>query len=469
MSEPNVVLCVCDQLRAFDVGCYGHPLVRTPNLDRLASGGCRFSTAISNNPVCTPARSCMVSGQYSRTCNGMTGNVMDDPPAQRRHLPATSLAEAYRGAGYRTASIGKWHMASRPDVVGFDDWVYPTVYHRHRHRLYLDAARPDGFTVDDWTWEYDLSRVREFLDRRDDAPFFLYYNIEPPHMPVDDVPDRYRTMYAPDEAPIRPNACLDGELAYDDQWFRTYLWDHRFYRDREPHTETLPDGFDLRGLTAMYLGLVSLVDDLVGRLMEELSTRGLADDTIVLFTSDHGDNLGSHGDFNKATIWEEALRVPMIVTSPGRIVPRVADTQIATLIDVMPTLLGLSGIECPPAVQGRDLSPVVNGERQSLDPNVAFTETCRHGIAIRTPTHTYAMRLRDMSVAEHHPENDEVVDDGSAFYDLQADPYQFHNLAPTEANSPVARDLRERLLAWHHQTPWMQALLPGSRAVSRPA
>ena len=460
MRHPNVILCVCDQLRAFDVGCYGHPLVQTPNLDRLASDGCRFTTAITNNPVCTPARSCLLSGQYSRTCNGVTGNC-DEPTAGQRHVPCTSLAEAYRDAGYRTASIGKWHMASQPSAVGFEHWVNPIVPHRHRERLYFDAGRPDGFTVDDWTREYDLARVREFLDQRDEAPFFLYYNIEPPLMPVDDVPDRYRTLYDPDEVPIRANACQGGELARDERWFRIYLWDYRFYRDHEPYTEALPEGFDLRRLTAMYLGMATLVDDLVGRLMAELAARGLAEDTIVLFTSDHGDNLGSHGNFNKSTIWEEALRIPMIVACPDRITPRVAETQIATLIDVMPTLLGLSGVEVPAGVQGCDLSPVIKGDRESLGPNVAFAEATSHGIAIRTPTHTYAMRLRDMSVAEHRPENDEVVDDRFAFYDLAADPEQLCNLAPTEAESPLARELRERLQAWHCQTPWLDPHAPG--------
>src|SRR5688572_23695665 len=118
MPYPNVILCVCDQLRAFEVGCYGNGVVRTPHIDRLASRGIRFDTACSNNPVCTPSRSILLTGQYSRTCNGMTGNV-GDPSRPRRHLAGTTIAEAYRAAGYETASIGKWHVQPVPGDVGF--------------------------------------------------------------------------------------------------------------------------------------------------------------------------------------------------------------------------------------------------------------------------------------------------------------------------------------------------------------
>src|SRR5271170_2266056 len=105
--QPNVILCVCDELRAFDVGCYGNPIIRTPNIDRLAATGVRFDTTISNNPVCTPARSILLTGQYSRTCNGVTGNV-GDPTGPRKHLAGTTIAEAFRDAWYDTAAIGKW-------------------------------------------------------------------------------------------------------------------------------------------------------------------------------------------------------------------------------------------------------------------------------------------------------------------------------------------------------------------------
>jgi arylsulfatase A-like enzyme len=455
MSEtrPNVVLCVCDQLRAFDVGCYGHPVVQTPHLNGLAARGVRFPTAITNNPLCSPARSCLLSGQHSRTCNGATGNC-GDPELQRRNMPGTSLAEAFRDADYRTASIGKWHMASRPDSVGFEHWVYPTFQHRHRGRRYFDAARPDGYEVEGWTWDYDFRRLQRFLDGGDERPFFVYYNIEPPHMPLDDAPDRYRRMYDPGTTPLRDNAMVDGAPARDEHWFRIYLWDYLYYRDHVPFTEALPDGFDLRRLAAMYLGMVTLVDDLVGRMMADLESRGLADNTIILFTSDHGDNLGSHGHFNKARFWEESVRVPLIVAAPelaGGLAPA---HQLASLVDVMPTLLGLTGVPVPEGLHGVDLTPVLRGRETPVGENAAFIEAPQDGIAVRTPTHLYGMALDDMSTAEHRPENDRIADERLAFYDLRSDPLQQRNLASTDEQSDTADGLRRRLKRWHRETPW---------------
>lgn len=456
-NTPNVILCVCDQLRAFDVGCYGHPMVQTPHIDQLAARGIRFDTAVTNNPVCTPARSCLLSGQYSRTCNGVTGNC-DDPVPERRHIPGTSLAECYRDAGYQTASIGKWHMPSRPDTVGFEHWVYPTVPHRHRHRLYFDSARPDGFQVDNWTWDYDYQRVVNLLDQRDDRPFFLYYNIEPPHMPLDDAPEHYRTLHDPATVPIRDNAWIDGSLARDEHWFRIYLWDYLYYREHLPYTEQLPEGFDLRQLTAGYLGMVTLVDDMVGKLCGTLESRELLEDTIFMFVSDHGDVLGSHGHFNKSRFWEECIRIPLIAAGPGIRSGQVITDQLAASIDVMPTLLGLSGLRFPQGLHGTDLAPVLNGSTRQAGDNLVFLEAVKDGIAVRTPTHLYGMALRDMSTQEHHPANDEIVDERRAFYDLRTDPFEQENLAGTGAQPEVAEKLRERLTRWHRETPWKKQL-----------
>ena len=137
--KPNIVLCMCDQMRAFEVGCYGHPVVRTPNIDRLASRGTRFDLAVTNNPVCTPARASLLTGQYSRTCCGMLNNTHVNPPnPKRERMLEPTVAEVCRENGYRTALIGKWHMDPQPQLVGFDHAVYPRYEHKYYEQTYYN-------------------------------------------------------------------------------------------------------------------------------------------------------------------------------------------------------------------------------------------------------------------------------------------------------------------------------------------
>ena len=457
--RPNVVLCICDQLRAFEVGCYGNEVIRTPNLDRLAAEGVRFETAVSNNPVCMPARSCLLSGQYSRTCLGMLGNYAERrvdgsttlpeyPVDGRPHLPAPILPEMYRNLGYDTALIGKWHVHPAPGLVGFDYCLYPRVHHRHTGQTFVEndgeELQVDGFSV-----RFESDQVGGFLrDRKDqEKPFFLFYSISPPHMPLMDGPEAYLAMYKPEDIPLRPNVFRDGELPFDEHWFKVYLWDFLFYDQHLPFTRILPPGFDLRHLIALYYGMTTWVDDMVGRLMDFLRAYRLAENTIVVFLSDHGDNLGSHHLFNKGQLIEESIRIPLILHAPNRLKPRVNTNTTSQIIDVMPTLLALSGGSVPGHVQGRDLAgPATDGCALEEEDGV-FVETAGGRVGLRTSTHTYGIQT--------DPENGRVLNDRECFYDLQSDPFQLTNLQGSDRDAVLAAGLRDRVLAWHHDTPWM--------------
>ncbi len=467
--RPNVVVCMCDQLRAFETGCYGHPVVRTPNIDRLAREGARFETAVSNNPVCMPARSCLLSGQYSRTCMGMLGNLvergpdgretMPEYPVERRaHLPGRTLAEVLRGEGYETALIGKWHIHPSPGTVGFDYWLYPRVHHRHTGQSFMETGRPEreaeGFSAD-----FESARLREYLQQRGERPFLLFYSISPPHMPLADAPERYLRMYSPNEAVLRANVPADG--ARDEEWFRIYLWDFLYYERRLPHTERLPEGFGLRALTALYYGMTTWVDDKVGEMMSALRAAGAAEDTVVVFTSDHGDNLGSHGRYNKGLLIEESIRVPMIFHAPGRVTPGVRTGQVAQLIDVMPTLLDMCGAAVPHEAQGRRLTPILRGERDRLDESDAVIECGSGYLGLRTPRWLYGMRTADGGRT--------ITEERYALYDLAADPWEMRNLVGERACAEGAEACRRRLMQWHCATPWMRTddagnALPGVSA-----
>ena len=462
-KKPNVVVCLCDQLRAMDIACYGSSFVKTPNIDALASSGVRFDIACSNNPVCTPGRSMLLSGQYSRSCLGALGNVAE-PVRERKVFPGPTLAESFKSAGYRTGLIGKWHIGPHPRTVGFDSAFFPHHSHRYTGQTFFDID-DHSRVVDGFCPEAEQDELGRFLKTDPGEPFFLYYNISQPHMPLDDMPERYKRMYSPADVPLRPNVFADGKPAYNEKWFQIYLWDYLFYDKHLPYTEKLPtppsppsqggakDGFDLRHLTALYYGAIAWADDQLGELMRQLAAAGLDENTIVIFTSDHGDNLGSHQLFNKDELYDESIRVPMIYRWPAGLAPRQIDTQVASLVDVMPTVLSLAGVDIPSSVQGTDLSRVAAGDEQSTGENAAFIETIGGDVGIRTLTHLYG--VKKAKDAKHRTSH--VIEDRHMFFDVTSDPLETHNLADTSHCDPLAETLRERVLKWDTETKWLEA------------
>ena len=457
-KQPNVVVCMCDQLRASEVGCYGNPVIHTPNIDRLAQEGVRFEHAISNNPVCMPARSCLLSGEYSRTCMGSLGNdverdaqgraILPEYPVSRRvHLPDPTLPEQLRSIGYETALIGKWHVKPAPLLVGFDHAVFPRVHHRYTGQTFIEDSG-EGEVVDGYSLDYEAERVARYLSTTREKPFFLFYNISPPHMPVDDAPERIRRMYSPAEVPLRPNVFIDGQVAYDENWFKIYLWDFLYYQEHLPHTRRIPEGFDLRHLTALYYGMTTWVDEMVGRLMQGLRVNHLDESTILVFVSDHGDNLGSHHTFNKDTLMEESIRIPLIFHAPGRLSPRLVNTQVAQIVDVMPTLLALCGVAAPTPVQGRNLLPCLTGEQLTVSDGCAYIETSQGQIGVRSPMHLFGLQLD----SAHQP-----LTRHGFFYDLRQDPYEVKNLFGTPEQVEIANTLQASLEVWNQHTPWLKA------------
>jgi choline-sulfatase len=446
---PNIILIVCDQLRAFEVGCYGNTRISTPNMDRLAAEGVRIETAVSNFPVCMAARSVLLSGQYNRTCTGGVGNVgypgrpgdfnmPEYPQLGRPHLPARTLPEILGAHGYHTAAIGKWHIHSWPHEVGFENYLIPRAHHCYSGQLYTEDGGPE-FSPPGYSVDFEAERVEGFLRQHHEQPFFLYYSISPPHNPLCDAPEKYRSKYNPAEIPLRPNVNVSQPLKDQDYWFKVYRWDYRYYNLHLPYTEELPADYDLRRLIAEYYGLISWVDDCLGRVLRTLDEAGLSENTIVLFTSDHGDNLGSNGLVQKGGPNEEAIRVPLILRGPIGNFPRgtVLTENIASLVDIAPTLLSQASIEIPSHFHGRNL--------MLRDRQHAFIETTA-GAGIRTRTHLYFLPFTDKPL---------LSQSASHFFDLTADPYQMRNLAGSAEQADVALQLDARLRHWDEQIPWM--------------
>lgn len=462
MKKPNIVYCMCDELRWCEVGCYGHPTIRTPNLDRMAGQGTRFDVGISNAPICMPARSVLLSGQHARSCCGMFTNVgwpkgarFDDagfpqwPTGPRNHLPDPTLPEILKQAGYDTMAVGKWHIEAWPDKIGFDHYLIPAHHHANSAQWYCRDGQPlfspPGFGVD-----FEVEQVGEFLHSRQGQaqPFFLYYNLCPPHMPLLDAPQRYLTMYSREDAVIRGNVDLAKELPRQTQQFLTYLWDYRYYRDKLPYTMNLPrEDFDLVDLTALYMGLTTWVDDTVGRLLTHLQAAGLEENTIVVFTSDHGDNLGSWQHMGKGMWRDESARVPMIVRGPDVQSKQVTD-RVGSLVDWAPTFLDFAGVEKPAHMQGRSLRAVLQGKPVNPSENHVIIESQSQGLAVRGPRYLLGVPWTDDTRRNIKPEASEL-------FDMHEDPYSLRNLVHDPAHRELVVSMTQQVHAFHQHTAYM--------------
>ncbi len=431
--RPNIVMLFVDQLRWSELGCYGNDVIRTPHLDRLACDGVRFTHAFTNFPSCSPARSTILSGRQARS-NGVYANQNEDHSAGRPTNRDTTLPETLAAAGYTTALIGKWHLAPTPRTLGFQ-------------KYWLGGMGPggDGYMRGPWrakggigknhvyegyTLVHQSELAADFMRSHRDCPFFLYLTPSPPHMPIASLPEPYKSMYDPAKMPLRPNVWKNGQLPFDEKWFKIYLGEHQ--------PTTLPEGIDLRDLYALYYGQITGVDDWAGRVLKTIEEMGLADNTIVLFSSDHGDLLGSHQLFNKNKPYDEACRIPFLVRWTGHIKPKVEDKQIISLVDVMPTLLDLCGMKIPDTVQGTSLAPVLRGQKETVGENVAYIETTREE-GLRTPRYLYWCNRTDQK--------------GQRLFDAEKDPYQMTNVIGDPAYAQAAAELRAKTKAWRERTP----------------
>ncbi|MDR3639620.1 MAG: sulfatase [Isosphaeraceae bacterium] len=412
--RPNVLLFLPDQMRGQALGCMGDPDVRTPHLDRLAAEGVLFRNTFANTPVCCPARAILLTGRYAHK-NGMVANDL------RLRESATTLAEILSGHGYRTGFIGKWHLDGGPRLPGFvppgprrqgfQFWAANECSHTHFAPVYFrDTPQPiadNRFEPEVWT-----DRAIEFLREAKGQPFFLEVALGPPHDPYG-APETYMKRYEPAKVAVRPN------------------W-----------VEGVP-GAGRREIAA-YEAAINAVDDQVGRLLAALRELKLDDDTIVLFTSDHGDMLGSHGQRLKRKPWEESIRVPGILRYPARIpAGRQTDTLLSH-VDIAPTLLSLCGIPVPKQMQGTDLSPVALGQSTNGPDSVFFQifvpfagdGTPHPWRGIRTPSAVYARTRSGPWV----------------LYDLDKDPFEQTNLAADPAHAALREQLERQLAGWMTRT-----------------
>lgn len=444
-TKPNLLFVFPDEWRRAALGANGTDPVLTPHLDAFARQARVVTNAISNMPVCSPYRAMLMTGKYL-PASGVPINCNSAAPDSYLRPDERCLSDVLRDANYSCGYIGKWHLdhphkpyveEPRRDGRVWDEWAAPELRHgfdfwysygvkdRHftPHYWTNQTPRHAPLRINQWSPEHETDVAIEYLRnengqyRDDDKPFALVVSMNPPHMPFEDVPPKYIERYGAATAAellTAPNVNLQSEAQMAQM---------------------------AREQVKNYFAACTGVDEQFGRILAALEEQGLAENTIVIFTSDHGEMMGSHDLMYKSVFYEESLGVPFLIRWPGQI-PVGSDDLLIGAPDLMPTLLGLLGLgeQIPPAVQGVNLSGALLGEQQSrpqsslifaVSPDVRDGDGQTRGL--RTLTHLFAV---------------DKTARGKKFwlFDLKNDSYQLDNIA--DRNRALCAQLESEMNAW---------------------
>ena len=446
--RPNVLLITTDQQRFDTIGAYGSRQVKTPNLDRLAESSVLFERAYVQNPVCIPSRACIQTGRYAHQ-HGLEymADVIDDGPALSPS--EITFMERLQCCGYRTAAFGKIHMLPITPARGFHEqkltggkggrwtksaglpiglgplgrdyaaWLeerhpgaYESIYAQRREPEYRHhkSAMTHVLPVDEYIDSWITDNTIEFIRREHHTPFFVQCGLTGPHGPVA-APEPYASMYSPREVPLPENYSIDI--------------------DGNPRATKVEQDALARRWWAFYAGLVSLIDDCVGRVVGALEEKGLLENTLILFTSDHGDMAFERGRGGKALFFEAVIRMPLIVVPPR---PSSLGSDAGGLVetyDIAPTILDYACAQVPDTMSAASLRPIVEG--RGVGKEMALSEyrsndRTERGICVRTEGFKYAYWGHG---------------DVERFFDLDQDPLERHNRVGDPAcQEEVARHRR---------------------------
>lgn len=485
-SPPNLVVFLPDQHSPTALGCYGNDRIETPNIDALAADGVLAENAYCTQPVCTPSRSAIMTGQYPHT-TGITEN--NTPlPADAQCLPELGDFDEYA-----TAYMGKWDIGDEIFAQhGFDEWVAfedsyrdqysrgdeseRSAYHEYLVDLGYEPDQADGTFSRDFAVSLPEEHTKtafiadeaiRFIDEHEDQPFILYVAPLPPHSPYTGPRD---DQYDPADVPIPPNFDHDG---FDDQSLK-----HRLSRD----ASSIGGGeAEWKELISRYWGLVSMVDTHVGRVLDALDDRDLAEDTVTLYTSDHGDMMGYQRMKGKNIMFDQSTRIPFVLRAPGLEGGRRVEHPVSQ-IDLVPTLLDALGAPVPDHLQGHSLLPFFRGETAAPEKPYVVVED-------NGPDASSNGRRKDLwpdqgsrpqpdrglvEAASEYATEDDIVraytepvrtvispdrmklnyyyDGERELFDLQADPYEMEDLADREDYADTVEQLSGVMYDWQVRT-----------------
>ncbi len=479
-QRPNILFIYTDDHSAAAVGAYGSVINTTPQIDRLAAEGMVFENAFCTNGICAPARAVVLTGKHSHK-NGVVDNgaVFDGDQ--------TTFPKLLQGAGYETALIGKWHLKSDP--TGFDHWeILPGQGHYYSPDFESAAGsrRIEGYVT-----EITTDLALDWLDERagDERPFLLMVQHKAPHrtwMPGPAQHDLYQGQAIPEPATLfddyagRGGAAQLQEMSiarhlydlYDlkligepsesqslegpDRWAADLLqrmtaeqrqaWDRAYIPideafDREPPTGDALVRWKYQRYIKDYLRCVASVDDNVGRLLDHLDDQGLAENTIVVYSSDQGFFLGEHGWYDKRFMYEPALRLPLIVRWPAVIAPGSREEHLVQNLDLAQTFLDAAGVAAPPSMQGASLVPLLAGETAADWRKSIYYEY--HEVGIHNVEPHYGVRTANHKLIRY-PRLSAGLGEWELF-DLARDPHELSSVHDDPAYAELRAELETEL------------------------
>lgn len=456
MKTPNILLITADQFRWDCLGCAGNPAIRTPHLDALAARGVRFDNAFTPDPICVPARACIMTGNYPQVCTGNkanNGRIRDGQPL---------LTETLKRVGYRTATIGKLHFVpyappGQPRLLhGFEhaelmesgrilrqydpegrargiedyfDFLHDAGWHGYTraHGVGNNDVRPCAsplppeLYVDHWIADRTIAALDRHARATPEAPFCIWMSSPKPHSPYDP-PRPWDALYDPRALPppfgprerVREKAAIiEGQgIAHGTPSLSPEAW---------------------QTIRAHYYGNISFLDAQIGRVLAHLDATGARDNTLILFTADHGDLLGDFGSCFKGNHLNGSVRVPFLAAGPG-IAAGMVSPALVGLQDILPTLAAAAGAPAPEAIQGCDLTPLLAGRAKAVR-EVYYATTGKAG--------GQSVMLTDGAWKYIYSEQGGCEE----FYDQRNDPGETRNLARDPGHAAVCRDWRARAIA----------------------
>jgi len=450
-KQPNLLFIFPDQFRPQAMGFMNEDRVKTPNLDKLASEGVVFTNAVSNRPLCSPYRAMLMTGKYLFS-NGVLTNCNTSSRKYSNFLKEdeTCISDVLKASGYLAGYIGKWHLDAPggPDVErwqdavwgtytapgnkrhGFDFWHAYGCHNRHNDPYYWVNNAPIGDTLfpREWSPLHEAKIASRFIETNKGKPWALFVAMNPPHPPYGEVPKKYRDMYK--NIPV--NSLLN-----------------------RPNVPKGKSGDPGRENVKNYFAAVTGVDEQIGKILDKLKETGQAENTIVVFTSDHGEMMGSHGRMQKGVWYEESFRIPFIIRWPDKIKPGKNQLHLS-VPDIMPTLLSLMGLKdkLPEGVEGYDFSRTFLGKEQQTPKFALYFgpsfEMALGGMrGLRNDRYTFVIQRNNQGdVLEY------------LLFDNENDPYQLNNIANRNQSlvDKFEKQVFEKLAEIND--PWIEYAIP---------
>ena len=434
-KRPNFLVLISDDQRPDTVGALGNPIIQTPHLDRLVKRGLTFTRAVCAHPLCVPSRAEMLTG-----CIGFRNGV--HPPNNKPDLTLPTWPKVMATAGYNTYHVGKWMIAGRPSTRGFHESLGLFASGKRPDTPQFDSAGREVTGYRGWMFQTDDRRLQpeqgvgltpdisskfadaaiQFISRKSGKPFFLQVNFTAPHDPLLDPPD-WLDKYAAGKMPLPEN------------FMERHPFDHGNFAGRDEKLNTWPrKKSDIRRDLATYYRVISDMDAQIGRIIKALTDHGKLDNTVIIFTSDHGLAIGSHGLMGKQNMYEHTIGVPLIFSGPGIPQNQRRAAQIY-LRDLFPTTCDLARIPIPETVQGQSFKAVIEGQK---------TDLYKHVFGYFADKQRMVRSDRWKLIEYPHLQRYQL-------FDLKNDPYEMKNLANQSAYRERQTQLQHVLRRWQQQ------------------